>query len=97
MLGYGGSHLRRPSSSDITLETSQEVQPKRPFSFEAESLAFGLRERARVRRMLLRQRVEIWIGTIVVVILAACAVWALMNTRFTFSDNPSIQGFRSKH
>ena len=79
-------------------DSAQETQPKRPFIFEVESAAFGLRERERVRRLLLRRKIENWVGTIVVMILAACAVIALVTTttKLTLSDNPSIQGFRAK-
>jgi hypothetical protein len=78
------------------VETSQEAPHKQPFSFEVESAAYGLRERQRVRRLFLRRKIENWIGTIVVVVLAGCAVLALMNTKLTLSDSPGIQGFRSK-
>jgi len=79
------------------VETSQEAPPKQPFSFEAESAAFGMRERQRVRRLFLRRKIENWIGTIVVVVLAACAVAALMNTKLMLSDNPATnQGFRKR-
>jgi uncharacterized membrane protein len=79
-------------------DSSQETLPKRPFVFEVESAAFGLRERQRVRRLLLKRRIENWVGTAVVVILAACAVFALITTtsKMTISDDPSIQGFRAK-
>jgi hypothetical protein len=81
---------------NLTVETSERVEPKQPFSLYAQTTSFGLRERERVRRLLLRRRIESWVGTMVVVLLAACAVFALLNTRVTLSDNPSIQGFRKK-
>ncbi len=56
-----------------------------------------MRERQRVRRLFLRRKIENWIGTIVVVVLAACAVAALMNTKLMLSDNPATnQGFRKR-
>ncbi|HEX3696775.1 MAG TPA: hypothetical protein VH374_15450 [Polyangia bacterium] len=79
------------------METSQEAHPAQPFSFESEAATFGLRERERVRRLLLRRKLENWIGTIVVIVLAGCAVWALTSTKVTLSDAPSIQGFRAKN
>ncbi len=81
---------------ETSVADTQDNHPKRPFNFEVESAAFGLRERERVRRLLLRRKVEGWIGTIVVMVLVGCAIFALVNTRVTFSDNPNIQGFRSK-
>jgi hypothetical protein len=79
------------------VETSQEAQPAQPFSF-TEAATFGLRERERIRRLLLRRKFESWIGTIVVIVLAGCAVWALMGTpKVTLSDTPGIQGFRAKN
>jgi hypothetical protein len=78
------------------VETSPQLEPKRGFSLYNEATAFGLRERERVRKLLLRRRVEGWVGTFVVVLLAAFAVVALVNTRVTLSDNPGIQGFRKK-
>ena len=80
------------------VEPSHETLPKRPFNFEAESAAFGLRERQRVRRLLLKRKIENWVGTIVVIVLAACAVFALVSatSKVTLSDNPGIQGFRTK-
>lgn len=80
------------------VEQSTETFTKRPFNFEAESAAFGLRERERVRRALLKRKIENWVGTIVVLVLAGCAVFALVSatSKITLSDDPSIQGFRAK-
>lgn len=57
-----------------------------------------MRERQRVRRLLLRRKIGNWIGTVVVIVLAGCAVFALASasSKMTFSDNPNIQGFRGK-
>ncbi|HVR61505.1 MAG TPA: hypothetical protein VMU50_06380 [Polyangia bacterium] len=80
------------------VDPSTERQPKPSLRFEAESAAFGLRERERVRRLLLRRKIGDWIGTVVVFILAGCAVFALATatSKMSLSDNPSIQGFRGK-
>ena len=78
------------------METSPQLEPKRGFSLYNEATSFGIRERERVRKLLFRRRVEGWIGTFVVVLLVAFAVVALINTRVSLSDNPSIQGFRKK-
>ena len=78
------------------METSPQLEPKRGFNLYNEATSFGLRERERVRKLLLRRRVEGWVGTFIVVLLAAFAVVALATTRVSLSDNPSIQGFRKK-
>ena len=81
---------------ETSVVDSPPEPPKRSFTFEAEAAAFGLRERERVRRLLLRRKIENFIGTVVVLILAGCAVFALANTKMSLSDNPAIQGFRAK-